>query len=403
MTLFTKTPVKYSPSPALGCILAGALILAFPWGAKNSEASAILLALTLLCILFYIRQSFNAIVGWLISLVVVVNGTAFFLDSDYSSWQFMRSGIPFLSAIVAILAGIQIGRASQNKQLGFVFKSLAVAASLNIVGYFVGAFLPNALITVEGRIFSAPCLAFLPILYYFMLRHQWPIALVCFCILAATGSKAILLSSAIVLVLGWRHAYRLSFLSIAVFMLIIGVIFLAFGIYDDRFQELLASGDIGRVRQIEEAWRSITNGTFGTLFGHSFGSATLMGYSEFGEAGEENERLFENYRYDLDNGFLLVLLKLGFVGTALLAWLYWRLPLERDGRNLVLVVVLTNLLSSGSIIMSADGAFCHLVLGIVAAKFGGTGISRRVTLPAASLNIGRLDTDIDKRLTGRPT
>jgi len=403
MTLFTKTPVKYSPAPALGCIFAGALILAFPWGATNAEASIILLALTLLCILLYIRQSFNAIVGWLILLVVVVNGTAFFLDRDYSIWQFTRSGIPFVSAIAAILAGIQIGRASKNEQLNFVFKSLAVAASLNVLGYFFGAFLPNALITVEGRIFAAPCLVFLPILYYFMLRQQWFFALVCFCILAATGSKAILLSSTIVLVLGWRRAYRLSFLSIAVFMLIICVIFLAFGIYDDRFEVLLTTGDVARVRQIEEAWRAITNGTFGTLFGHSFGSATLMGYSEFGEAGEENERLFENYRYDLDNGFFLVLLKIGFVGTALLALLYWRIPLERDGRILVLVIVLTNLISSGSIIMSADGAFCHLVLGIVAAKFGGNGISRRVTLPAAAVNISRLDTGIHNKLKIRPT
>lgn len=360
--------IKNRSKTALGAIFAVALIFGPPWGATNAEASIFLLAVALLAVLLSFRQSFNRSVVAFLLFVVIVNGFAFLLGDEYSTWQFIRSGIPFLTAPAALLAGIEVGRTSRNDTLHLGFQLLTIAAMLNAVLYFLGASLFNALIAVEGRIYAVPSLAFLPLLYYFAVKRQWVFAMACFALLAATGSKVILLASASVLLLASLRVFRLSFRSIGNVAVLVLVISLGIGVYNERFIELLAVGDENRVRQVADAWNAISDGVWGALFGHSFGIPSMPGYWDVGQISEDNERLFENSRYDLDNGFLFILLKIGFLGSAIMMWMYWRLPVDKPSRNLILVTVFANLFSSAAIVTSADGAFCHLILGIVAIK-----------------------------------
>lgn len=342
-----------------------------PWGATNSSASVLLLAGTIIITSFWLsKTSLGRPCLSLFAYTLIQNFSYFALNTDYSVWQFFRSGVPFLSAIIALPCGLGIARSNISEKYYFsIFAALTIGCVLQVIIFYIGIPIvePNALIITGSRIYSAPFLFMFPLLYFFLEQKRYLYSALVIFVLFASGSKAVILGVLILILvmyifLATKKLGSIQLVGASIIMLVSGVF--ALQEFGDRFVELLEHGDSVRLFQAKDAFAQLDNFS-SFIFGKSFGIPVLQGFFAFDASDLGSERLFENSRYDLDNGVVTIPLKLGVVGTVLLGAFLIKLVSTKRERSLLLVILFSNLLASGGILFSADGAFALLILGLV--------------------------------------
>jgi hypothetical protein len=90
----------------------------------------------------------------------------------------------------------------------------------------------------------------------------------------------------------------------------------------DRFTLLINNGDLRRLSQIKDAFNKFTSSLLNFLFGSGIGTPYSKGYFALSNNyiinGKDSSALFENSRFDVENGYLFLLLRFGILGTIFL-------------------------------------------------------------------------------------
>ena len=97
------------------------------------------------------------------------------------------------------------------------------------------------------------------------------------------------------------------------------ITFLFFAKIFDRLTLFINNGDLRRLGQIKDAFNKFTSSTINFLFGSGIGTPYSKGYFALSNNyiinGKDSSSLFENSRFDVENGYLFLLLRFGIIGT----------------------------------------------------------------------------------------
>jgi hypothetical protein len=159
------------------------------------------------------------------------------------------------------------------------------------------------------RLYVAGVGASAPLAVVFMRtkRHvAWASAVL---VAGATQGKAVILALAFGMIIEAVRERRL--LSGGGTLLVLTFIVMTQG----RLSEFRNVGDMQRTRQITEGWESFTSTPLRILIGAGHGVPYSEGYGAFADVASDAEALIENSRYDLENGPVFLLLRLGVLGT----------------------------------------------------------------------------------------
>jgi hypothetical protein len=257
---------------------------------------------------------------------------------DVSIRQLSRTSIWAALYMLILLVGQQIFDGITTPRLQFIYTTARIlvilVAALVLADLTTGLEISPAVIRVkeEGlsgqRIYITASSAIAPLFFLYLWRLDLLPLLATIVIIAASQGKAMLAAIPIALIVfGIRRpkAGALSFLVIMPFALLLAP--------TDRLTEFIEAGDLQRLRQINEAWEIYTSNALNILIGAGHGTPYSEGYAQFGGSNAEQANLYENSRYDVENGFIYLLLRFGAVGLIVFFILTFRTIQHTDSRR----------------------------------------------------------------------
>jgi len=290
---------------------------------------------------------------------------------EHSTFQMFRSGMPFLYLCV-IIGGF--GVLQRKIILGFNRKSISAFWNRSMIGAiyaFAGGQLLQVLLFQFGvarfanaslvsgdqdRLFLVQTPSSLILLYFAVCSSRIGLAAVLTIIILASGSKATLAAMvALFLLASIRRGLGMPmFASLA--MGLVGVISITV-ISPQSYTRIVdyfsvSQGiDITRRWEIDQAKTLFASSGENILFGVGLGSAITEGVQT------TDPRWFENSKYDIENGYWSLLVKLGIVGTAALVLLGLALPRSHVTLALLVIESLWALGSPSLFFTNFDGAY----------------------------------------------
>ena len=156
---------------------------------------------------------------------------------------------------------------------------------------------------------------FLPIFYIY---KKWVAFFFCFFIIGYTGGKtgfAMLVVTFIFLMVKVEKNLRKKLSIFSCGLLVSLIIYLGI---ETRIDDLYESGDSRRFEQIYDAYDTIIQKPANLLYGAGLGTQYSEGYMRFSDSiYNENIRLMDNSMYDIENGYIYLLVRLGVPGAIL--------------------------------------------------------------------------------------
>lgn len=320
------------------------------------------------------------------------------INSKEISWfQVLRTGIPFF-CLITFLIGFErivsyISRKlpqttkQGQKTINAIIAILVFGQALQVILFLLHIPLANVAFgsandeTVAlgtSRIFLFPLLAGLLIYFDLLFGNKiLHIAIMAFS-LFMTGSKSVL--ATMIVLAGLVILKKKNFKSAFKYLIAITTIGISALLVNPLAVERLTNfvtidrgQDATRQTQILHAERSFTASTDTIIFGNGFLIPITPGVPT------NNARWFENSKFDIENGYWMLLAKAGLFGSTLFFLLFLNLPKNIFTLAAILIMGLSAF-GGGSPFFGLDGCYLILWLALIEAKNRGAVLAKRTAM-----------------------
>ncbi|AUG07278.1 O-antigen ligase family protein [Pseudomonas sp. S09G 359] len=342
---------------------------ALPLALSNNLSQPLALLLLLPFVVYGLRGLTRALP--LLALVVASSVLQVLVSSGakISLYQFLRSGIPFLY-FVLLLAGYshvlahveKIARAHSRNYRRILERAIYVFALgqlLQVSLYGVGIDLTNAASKSSdevGRIMLFPTSSAVLLFFYACCQRKIGLMLILAVTLLAAGSKTILAAMAVMILLSAITQRKLK--SLAVLVVAIGALgtltFYASPLAVSRFATYLfeeKGEDVTRAFEIAHAKESFLDNPATVFLGNGLAKQLTPGVPT------NDERWFENSKFDIENGYWGVTAKLGVIGVGLFGLLFSGLPRNPVSLAVVAILLIFSFKTSYQFFTTFDGSY----------------------------------------------
>lgn len=368
---------RISFNPAIVATLWPLLLFAIPMGAGNAISQPLAL-IALLPLLFLFQGGTGPGLVFILYCVTVTIIQGYILYSpETSMYQAIRSGLTLtvFSVIISRYNFIYencIGffRIAESKTPGLIEKILFVYLSgqlLQATLFQLGVHIANASsFSAEGRVLLFPASSTIIIFFYGCYRRKMALALISALVLLASGSKAVILSMAIVALIALLKQMNIrAFASYSAAVVVIVVAALQFSPTSvQRMQNFLINErgvDFTRDYEISHAKRSWMRDGFTILVGNGFARPLTPGIPT------TDPRWAENSKFDIENAYWGMLSKIGLVGAIIFAFLLARMPKDLLSAAIISTWIILGFKTSYQFLTTFDG--CFLLMTSVAVRF----------------------------------
>lgn len=342
---------------------------ALPLALSNNLSQPVALLLLLPFVVYAARGFTRALP--LLALVVASSVLQVLVSSGakISLYQFLRSGIPFFY-FVLLLAGYSYVLANVEKIalahsvnyrriLERIIYIFALGQLLQVSLYGVGIDLTNAASKSSdevGRIMLFPTSSAVLLFFYACCQRKIGLMLILAVTLLAAGSKTILAAMAVMILLSAITQRKLK--SLAVLVVAIGALgtltFYASPLAVSRFATYLfeeKGEDVTRAFEIAHAKESFLDNPATVFLGNGLAKQLTPGVPT------NDERWFENSKFDIENGYWGVTAKLGVLGVALFCLLFSGLPRSPVSLAVVAILLIFSFKTSYQFFTTFDGSY----------------------------------------------
>jgi hypothetical protein len=342
---------------------------AVPLALSNNLSQPLALLLLLPFVVYGLRGFTRALP--LLALVVASSVLQVLVSSGakISLYQFLRSGIPFFYFVLLlagygyVLANVEkIARAHSpdyRRILERVIYIFALGQLLQVSLYGVGIDLTNAASKSSdevGRIMLFPTSSAVLLFFYACCQRKIGLMLILAVTLLAAGSKTILAAMAVMILLSAITQRKLK--SLAVLVVAIGALgtltFYASPLAVSRFATYLfeeKGEDVTRAFEIAHAKQSFLDNPATVFLGNGLAKQLTPGVPT------NDERWFENSKFDIENGYWGVTAKLGVLGVALFGLLFSGLPRNPVSLAVVAILLIFSFKTSYQFFTTFDGSY----------------------------------------------
>eukprot|EP01035_Chromulina_nebulosa_P019690 gene19690-25610_t len=364
----TRRTLRWNDRASLAAHFVALVFFALPLGLGNAVAQPIAMILLLPFLL-------RARAGWMPGILIAVGVATVSLiraSSDaglaHSPWQFVRSGVPFIYLII-LLTGYRSIRdrlakmmrahpVAWSSTLNWAIYLFAIGQALQVTFFSLGIKLANAALSSEdtGRVFLVQVTSTLLLLLYACRVGKKTLAFLFAFVLLATGSKTVILSMTIMVIIGVakRSSARVIASNILVITTLAALATIANPVAAQRLQDFLGGNnivDLTREWEIYHAKKTFNSSVGAQLFGVGLGVPLTPGVAT------KDPRWYENSRYDIENGYWAILAKIGIFGSSLILLMFASLPKNIVTFGLLMIEIIWNL-SSGSLFFATfDGPY----------------------------------------------
>ena len=342
---------------------------ALPLALSNNLSQPLALLLLLPFVVYAARGFTRAlplltlVIGSSVLQVLVSSG------AKISLYQFLRSGIPFfyfvllLAGYSYVLANVEkIARAHRSNYRLIIERVIYIFAFgqlLQVSLYGVGIDLTNAASKSSdevGRIMLFPTSSAVLLFFYACCQRKIGLMLILAVTLLAAGSKTILAAMAVMILLSAITQRKLK--SLAVLVVAIGALgtltFYASPLAVSRFATYLfeeKGEDVTRAFEIAHAKESFLENPATVFLGNGLAKQLTPGVPT------NDERWFENSKFDIENGYWGVIAKLGVIGVALFCLLFSTLPRNPVSLAVVAILLIFSFKTSYQFFTTFDGSY----------------------------------------------
>lgn len=342
---------------------------ALPLALSNNLSQPLALLLLLPFVVYGLRGLTRALP--LLALVVASSVLQVLVSSGakISLYQFLRSGIPFLYFVLLlagyshVLANVEkIARAHSRNYRRILERAIyifALGQLLQVSLYGVGIDLTNAASKSSdevGRIMLFPTSSAVLLFFYACCQRKIGLMLILAVTLLAAGSKTILAAMAVMILLSAITQRKLK--SLAVLVVAIGALgtltFYASPLAVSRFATYLfeeKGEDVTRAFEIAHAKESFLDNPATVFLGNGLAKQLTPGVPT------NDERWFENSKFDIENGYWGVTAKLGVIGVALFGLLFSGLPRNPVSLAVVAILLIFSFKTSYQFFTTFDGSY----------------------------------------------
>lgn len=297
-----------------------------------------------------------------------------------SLYQFLRSGIPFFY-FVLLLAGYHhvmakvevIARAhspNYRRIIERIIYVFALGQLLQVSLYGVGIDLTNAASKSSdevGRIMLFPTSSAVLLFFYACCQRKIALMLILAVTLLAAGSKTILAAMAVMILLSAITQRKLKSLGVLVVAIAaLGTLaFYASPLAVSRFATYLfeeKGEDVTRAFEIAHAKETFLESPATVFLGNGLAKQLTPGVPT------NDERWFENSKFDIENGYWGVTAKLGVVGVALFGLLFSTLPRTPVSLAVVAILLIFSFKTSYQFFTTFDGSYLlvwSMIIGLL--------------------------------------
>ncbi|MDF3136527.1 O-antigen ligase family protein [Pseudomonas extremaustralis] len=365
---------------------------ALPMALSNNLSQPLALLLLMPFVVYAARGFTRA--SALLALVVASSALQVLVSSGakISLYQFLRSGIPFLY-FVLLLAGYsyvsanveKIARAHSFNYRRIIERAIyifALGQLLQVSLYGVGIDLTNAASKSSdevGRIMLFPTSSAVLLFFYACCQRKIGLMLILAVTLLAAGSKTILAAMAVMILLSAITQRKLK--SLAVLVVAIGALgtltFYASPLAVSRFATYLfeeKGEDVTRAFEIAHAKESFLDNPATVFLGNGLAKQLTPGVPT------NDERWFENSKFDIENGYWGVTAKLGVVGVVLFGLLFSTLPRNPVSLAVVAILLIFSFKTSYQFFTTFDGSYL-LVWSVFIGLLNKTAPARQTVSP----------------------
>ncbi|WP_449102384.1 O-antigen ligase family protein [Pseudomonas extremaustralis] len=365
---------------------------ALPMALSNNLSQPLALLLLMPFVVYAARGFTRA--SALLALVVASSVLQVLVSSGakISLYQFLRSGIPFLY-FVLLLAGYsyvsvnveKIARAHSFNYRRIIERAIyifALGQLLQVSLYGVGIDLTNAASKSSdevGRIMLFPTSSAVLLFFYACCQRKIGLMLILAVTLLAAGSKTILAAMAVMILLSAITQRKLK--SLAVLVVAIGALgtltFYASPLAVSRFATYLfeeKGEDVTRAFEIAHAKESFLDNPATVFLGNGLAKQLTPGVPT------NDERWFENSKFDIENGYWGVTAKLGVVGVVLFGLLFSTLPRNPVSLAVVAILLIFSFKTSYQFFTTFDGSYL-LVWSVFIGLLNKTAPARQTVSP----------------------
>lgn len=353
---------------------------ALPLALSNNLSQPLALLLLAPFVLYALRGFSRA--APLLALVVGASVLQVLLSSGakISLYQFLRSGIPFLY-FVLLLAGYHhvmakvevIARAhspNYRRIIERVIYIFALGQLLQVSLYGVGIDLTNAASKSSdevGRIMLFPTSSAVLLFFYACCQRKIGLMLILAVTLLAAGSKTILAAMAVMILLSAITQRKLKSLGVLVVAIAaLGTLtFYASPLAVSRFATYLfeeKGEDVTRAFEIAHAKESFLENPATVFLGNGLAKQLTPGVPT------NDERWFENSKFDIENGYWGLTAKLGVLGVALFCLLFSTLPRTPVSLAVVAILLIFSFKTSYQFFTTTDGSYLlvwSMIIGLL--------------------------------------
>ena len=337
------------------------------------------------CIYLFIKSwpeikivtSNNAVLFGVFFLICFMGTTySIITANNFSLFQFARSQIWSLILPIMGLAYFRKGLNFSSFQFEYLFKVIEtyflLITLVCIFELLTGEMITPVYIRAINEDNSFPRLYMIgmelvsPLFPIFLIRKKYLSALCSFFILILTGGKSALLTW-ILAVFYWAFSRKVgNFKRFLVVGFLFAVTFFYVNYIGSRIYDFYDSGDSRRMDQIYDGVSFIEKSPITILIGGGLGTPYSEAYYKNDmdhDALYEQKILLENSRYDIENGYVYMLVRFGLIGTIL----YLLILFRSFGRYKPYVILSYLLFCLGSSPTGASTAVEFAFFGISAA------------------------------------
>lgn len=353
---------------------------ALPLALSNNLSQPLALLLLAPFVLYALRGFSRA--AALLALVIGASVLQVLLTSGakISLYQFLRSGIPFFY-FVLLLAGYHhvmakvevIARAhspNYRRIIERIIYLFALGQLLQVSLYGVGIDLTNAASKSSdevGRIMLFPTSSAVLLFFYACCQRKIGLMLILAVTLLAAGSKTILAAMAVMILLSAITQRKLKSLGVLVVAIAaLGTLaFYASPLAVSRFATYLfeeKGEDVTRAFEIAHAKETFLESPATVFLGNGLAKQLTPGVPT------NDERWFENSKFDIENGYWGVTAKLGVVGVALFGLLFSTLPRTPVSLAVVAILLIFSFKTSYQFFTTFDGSYLlvwSMIIGLL--------------------------------------
>lgn len=251
-------------------------------------------------------------------------------NAEFSMWQVLRSQMWTFISIPLIYSTIKFTKKKSPKDIYFIVSCISIIlvymALSGLIDYLYGTNFSPAYIRVideytgKLRLYLIGIELISPFLPIFLIYKKYLGIIAGLIILLISGGKSAFVSGLIPLIYGWFYMKKNLKNNIVIGITSILFLVVTFNVISDRIAEFSEYGDSRRSDQISDSFKILNKNPINYLWGIGLGTPYSNAYLDSfvsGDVLEDKSALLENSRFDIENGYIYLLVRTGILGIIL--------------------------------------------------------------------------------------